>query len=100
MSATMRWIIAVLVMLFGIGAAAFAALGGAFSTVACVKTPPDWVYYVLLVAGLVTLAACVVPAVLLVRRARGRRIMLVLLVGLVLSCGGYGAYMAALSSHC
>jgi hypothetical protein len=100
MSTTVRWIIAVLVMLFGIGAAAFAVFGGAFSTVACVRTPPDWVYYVLLIAGLVTLAACVVPAVLLVRRVRGPRIVLVLLMGLVLSCGGYGAYMAALSSYC
>ena len=100
MSTTVRWVIAVLLILFGIGAAASAVFGGAFSTVGCLKTPPDWVYYVLLVAGLVTLAACVVPAVLLLRHVRGPRILLVLVLGLVLSCGGYGGYMAALGSYC
>lgn len=100
MSTTMRWIVAVLLMLFGIGAAAFAVFGGAFSTFACVKTPPDSVYYVLLAAAAIPLAACVVPAVMVVRRVRGVRILLVFVLGLLLSCGGYGAYMAVLSSYC
>jgi hypothetical protein len=99
-SNAMRWVIAIFLIVLGIGGAAFAIFGGAFSTVACVKTPPDWVYYVLVAAGVVTLAAGVVPAIMLLRRARGARIAVVLVLGGILACGGYAGYFVLLGSYC
>ena len=96
----MRWILALLLILVGIGLAALAVLGGAFSTVACTKSPGDSTYYVLLAAGLLTLATAAVPAIMLIRRSKASHIVVALLVGSILSCGGYGAYMAVLSSSC
>jgi hypothetical protein len=96
----MRWILAVLLILTGIGLAALAVLGGAFSTVACTKSPAESTYYVLLAAGVLTLAAAVIPATMLIRRSKPLRIVVALVVGSVLSCGGYGAYMAVLSGNC
>ena len=100
MSTPMRWILALVLILVGIGLAALAVLGGAFSTVACTKSPGDSTYYVLLAAGLLTLAASTVPAIMLIRRSRALHIVVALVIGSVLSCGGYGAYMAVLSSSC
>ena len=100
MSTPMRWILALLLILVGIGLAALAVLGGAFSTVACTRSPADFTYYILIGAGVLTLAAAVVPAILLIRRAKRRHIFVALVLGALLSCGGYGAYMAVLSSSC
>ena len=100
MSNTARWIVAILLILFGIAFAAFAIFGGAFSTVGCVKSPPDWIYYLLIVAGAVTLAAAVVPAVMLIRRTRAMRIAVVLVLGIVVSCVGYGLYLYLLGQYC
>jgi hypothetical protein len=100
MSTGVRWAIAVLLILVGIGVAAAGFFGGAFSTVGCVQTPPDWVYYVLIGAAVLTLAAAATPAIMLIRRASGKRIVVVLAIGIVVSCAGYGAYLAALSRSC
>ena len=100
MSTPLRWSIALLIILVGIGLAALAVLGGAFSTVACTKSPADYAYYVLIAAGLLTLAAAVVPAIMLIRRSKARHMLVALVTGIILSCGGYGAYMAALSASC
>jgi bacteriorhodopsin len=100
MSRPVRWIAAILLVAVGIAIAATAVFGGAFATIGCVESPPDWVYYLLLTAAGLTLTATVVPAVMLVRRSKARRIVLVLILGAVLSCLAYGAYAAALSSKC
>lgn len=100
MSNTTRWILAILLILFGIAAAVFAVFGGAFSTVACLEIPPDWVYYVLLFAGVVNLTASVVPAVMLIRKAAGKSIVLALVLGIVLSCGSYALYLTLLGQNC
>ncbi len=100
MSNTVRWIIAILLILFGIAAAAFAVFGGAFSTVACQKVPPDWVYYILLAAAIITSASAVTPAVMLIRKARGVRITVALILGVVLSCAGYALYLGLLGENC
>ena len=100
MSAPLRWIVAVLLILIGIGLAALGVLGGAFSTLGCRVSPADAAYYVLLAAGVLTLAACVVPATMLIRRSKAVHIVVALVVGAILSCGGYGAYMAVLSNSC
>lgn len=42
MSTSVRLILAVLLILFGLAAAAVTVFGGAFSTVACRQVPPDW----------------------------------------------------------
>lgn len=100
MSNTARWIVAILLILFGIAFAAFAIFGGASSTVGCVKSPPDWIYYLLIVAGVVTLAAAVAPAIMLIRKARAMRIAVVLVLGIVVSCVGYGLYLYLLGQYC
>jgi predicted transporter len=100
MSTPVRWIIAIVMIMSGVLAALFVVFGGAFSTVACTKTPVDWVYYVLLVDGVLTLAAAIIPAVMLLRRARAARIALGFAMGIVLSCAGYGVYMAMLGNNC
>ena len=100
MSTTMRWILALLLIIVGMGLTGLAVLSGAFSTMACTKNPADSTYYVLLAAGVVTLAAAVVPAIMLIRRSKALHIVVALVLGTILSCGGYGAYVAALSSNC
>jgi hypothetical protein len=67
---------------------------------ACTKSPGDSTYYVLLAAGVLTLAAAVIPAIMLIRRSTAAHIVVALVLGTVLSCGGYGAYMVVLSSKC
>ena len=100
MSTTARWIIAILLVLLGIAAAAFAVFGGAFSTIGCLVTPPDWVFYLLLFAGLVNLAGAVVPAVMLIRKAHAKFIVLAIALGIFLSCGCYGLYIYLLGEYC
>lgn len=100
MSNSLRWVIAILLILFGIAAAAFAVFGGAFSTVGCTQVPPDWVYYVLLLAGIINLAGAVVPAVMLIRKAAGKLIALTIMLGIVFSCGSYGIYLYFLGQNC
>ncbi len=100
MSNTIRWIIAILLILFGITAAAFAFFGGAFSTIACQQTPPDWVYYILLAAAAVTLVAPVIAAVMLIRKANGTRVIIALVSGGILSTAGYAAYITLLGQNC
>lgn len=100
MSTPVRWILAVLLILFGLAAAAVTVFGGAFSTVACRQVPPDWVYFFLVFVGLFCLAAAIMPAVMLVRRAAGKWLALVLGLGFVFSCGLYAAYLALLGNYC
>jgi hypothetical protein len=100
MSNTARWIIAIILILFGLAAGLFAVFGGAFSTVACVQTPPDWVYYVLLGTGVLTLAGAVVPAVMLIRRAKGMWVVIAIIIGIVVSCLGYTIYLTVLGQTC
>ncbi len=100
MSTTLRWIIAVLLALLGIFVGFMAFFGGVVGTDACVKVPPDWVYYVLGAAAVLTAVACIVPGVMLVRRTNGRTIVLFSVGAVLLSCAGYGAYFALLGSNC
>ena len=100
MSNTARWIIAIVLILFGIAAAVFAVFGGGISTIGCLESPPDWVYYVLLLAGAITLAGAVVPAVMLIRKADWRWIALAIAAGIVFSCGSYGIYLYFLGQNC
>ncbi len=100
MSPTARWIIAVLIIFTGIVFAAFAVIGGAFSTIACQNIPPDWSYYLLIIASLIIIAAATVPAVLLIRRVTGFRIIIALALGVAFSCVGYASYLFLLGENC
>ena len=100
MSNTARWIIAILLILFGIAAAAFAVFGGGISTIGCLESPPDWVLYVLLLSGVITLAGAIVPAVMLIRNSDWRWIALAIVLGFILSCGSYGVYLYLLGQNC
>ena len=100
MSTPLRWTLAILLILVGVGVATAGFFGGAFSTVGCLKVPSDSVYYVLVGAAILTLVAAIVPAVMLVRRARTSQIVVVFVIGVLVSCAGYAAYMAALGGAC
>src|SRR5574340_798833 len=56
MSVAAHWFFAGFVFLVGLAAAAVAVFGGAFSTIACVQVPPDWVYYIVTGIGVLVLA--------------------------------------------
>jgi len=100
MSNTMRWVIGILLIFFGIAAAGFSIFGGAFSTIACLKSPPDWVYSILLIGGLIMLAGTVAPAVMLIRKMQGKYILGTLALGVILSCGIYAMYLYLLGQNC
>jgi len=100
MSTPARWILAILIALIGLGLAAFALSGGIFATVACVQTPPDWVYFVLLVAAVIVLLSALAAAIMIIRRLRAIRILGAMILGALLSCGGLGAYFALLGEFC
>ncbi len=100
MSNTIRWILAIVLILVGSGVSIFIVFGGAFATVACQIIPPEWIYYILLISGVTTLSAAVIPAAMLIRKARGGRILLVLVVGVIISCIGYSSYLALLGKIC
>ena len=93
MSNTARWIIAILLIVFGLAAAIFAVFGRGISTIGCLQMPPDWVYYVLLLAGAINFTGAVVPAVMLIRKSAGKLIALTIAVGIICSCGSYGVYL-------
>ena len=100
LSTAIRWIAAIGLILVGIGFALLLVFGGAFSTVACLEIPPDWIYYILLGTGLITVAGSAVPAVMLIRKAKPVRIVLMLVLGLILSCTGYVTYLTLLGNNC
>ena len=93
-------ILAIGIFLLGLAAAAFTVFGGAFSTVACVKVPPDWVYYILIAVGLLVLAAAAVSSVLIIRRAGALKIAAPAVLGLLLMCVGLVAYFVLLGQYC
>ena len=101
MSKTTRWILGIVLILFGLATAALFAFGGAFATVGCQHTPPDWAYGVVLAAGMTFLVAASVPAVMLMRGAAGKRVVVALILGGVLSCVVYvAAFALGMAPYC
>jgi O-antigen/teichoic acid export membrane protein len=100
MSTAMRWIIAIIIFGLGLSAAGFTAFGSAFSTVACAKVPPDWIYYILIFIGILILAASAVSSVLIVRRARAIKAAAPAILGTLLMCVGLVAYFVLLGQYC
>lgn len=100
MSKPVRWILGILLVLGSLAVAAFTIVGGGFSTAACQNVPPDWVYYYLIFVGIINLAAGVIPAVMLIREAKGVRIVIALGVGVIFSCAGFVFYYALLGPYC
>ena len=100
MSKPVRWILGILLILAGLAVAAFTIFGGGFSTVACHDTPPDWVYYYLIFVGVINLVAGIVPAVMLIREAKGVRVVIALVLGIVFSCAGFVFYYVLLGPYC
>ena len=101
MSKTTRWILGIVLILFGLATAAFFAFGGAFATVGCQHTPPDWAYGVVLAAGMTFLVAASVPAIMLMRGAAGKRVVVALILGGVLSCVVYvAAFALGMAPYC
>lgn len=101
MSKTTRWILGIVLILLGLATAAFFAFGGAFATVGCQQTPPDWAYGVVLAAGMTFLVAASVPAVMLMRGAAGKRVVVALVIGGVFSCVVYvAAFALGMAPYC
>ena len=101
MSKTTRWVLGIGLILLGLVTAAFFAFGGAFATVGCQQAPPDWAYGVVLAAGTMFLVAAAVPAVMLMRGAAGKRVVVALVIGGVLSCVAYvAAFALGMAPYC
>lgn len=100
MSTAARWFLAILALVSGQAQAAFVLFAGAFSTVACTETPPDWGYYVLLAAALTLLSAAAAWAGMITRRSALLRILAALLLGAVVSGSALGVCSALLGNHC
>ena len=100
MSPTVRWIVAILAFLLGLALAAFVVFGGAFSTVACVGVPPDWVYYVVILVGILIVVAAAFTSVQIIQRRRPIIVLAPVLFGAVLSCIGLVAYYTLLGQYC
>jgi len=100
MSNAARWIFAISLILFAIGADVFAFRGGGISTIGCQEIPPDWVYYILVWAVVVNFSAGILPALMLIRKADSRRVVTTLVFGLVLACITYSAYLYLLGENC
>jgi uncharacterized membrane protein len=101
MSKTTRWILGIVLILLGLATATFFAFGGAFATVGCRQAPPDWAYGIVLAAGMTFLVAAAVPAVMLMRGAAGKRVVVALALGGVLSCILYvAAFALGMAPYC
>ncbi len=73
---------------------------GVMGTDSC-SSLPDWLSLHLLVLWpLVMLATAVVPPVLIVKQARGWRVLLALGIGLALSAGCYLSWIPMLTAFC
>ncbi len=100
MSNVVRWILVVLLVIFGIAAAVIAIFLGSLSMFGCTSATPGWVFNFLIVVAIINLAAAVVPAIMIVRRANGRRAIWILALGLIVSCAGYGIFALLLGQTC
>jgi hypothetical protein len=100
MSTALRWIVAIIIFVLGMGAAGLTVFGGAFSTVACANVPPDWIYGILIFVGILILAASAVSSVLIVRRARALKAAAPAMLGALLMCVGLVAYFVLLGQYC
>ena len=100
MSPTVRWILAIVTFVLGLAIAAFVVFGGAFSTVACVAVPPDWVYYVVILVGILIVVAAAFTSLQIVRGRRPLMVLAPVLIGAVLTCVGLVAYYTLLGQYC
>jgi hypothetical protein len=100
MSNTTRWIFAILLILFAIGAAVIALFSGGISTIGCQEIAPDWIYYILVLAAVVNFGAGILPAIIVLRKAESHRVVTTLVLGLVLDCITYSAYLILLGKNC
>jgi hypothetical protein len=98
MSTIVRWIIGVLLILFGIPAAYFALIAGYYFPTNC--PPPAWVNYPYYASIIIILIAPVILAVMIIRKARVIRIIVTLVLGIILACTSWGLSMSFFPKTC
>jgi hypothetical protein len=95
-----RWIPAIVVFWLGLAAAAITVFGGAFATVARVEVPSEWVYHILIAAGVVMPAAAPATSVPIVRGNHFIRVAMPAVLGMIFMCGGLMACFGFLRQYC
>jgi K+-sensing histidine kinase KdpD len=96
----MRWIAAVLLILGGLVIAGLSVTSAGFMLIACFQSPPDWVFFILVASAVLMAITGIVPAIMLIRDAKGNRVVLVFVLGVILSCVTFGVYFAFFSNYC
>jgi uncharacterized membrane protein len=100
MSPVIRWILGIFLIVAGLGLGTTAVFGGAFMTVGCLETPPDYSYTLLLIGGILTAIGAIIPAVMLIRQSKTRNLIIAFVGGAILSCGFYVGYFVSLGNSC
>lgn len=100
MSKTTRWVLGILWILAGLGLGFFGVFTGGIMTVGCRSTPPEYAYLLLVVGGIVTALSALVPAVMFIRAAGAKSVVIAFALGLILSCGLYVGYFLSLGGSC
>lgn len=100
MSDTRRWVFAILLIGTGIIAAVFSLGILGFFTWECYGPSNAMAYNILYVASSITLIAGVVPAVMLIRKAEGKFVMIAVVLGFLFSLAGNGAFIYYATNIC
>ena len=100
MSATLRWIVAILLIGLGFMLALIALAFLGFFTWNCDGTSNSIAYGILYVAAAVSLIGGLVPAVMLIRNAAGKYFWTALAISLVLNLASYGAFIYYTGNLC
>lgn len=93
MSNTVRWMIAVILLLAGVLTALFSLFFLGFFTWECYGTPNSIAYTILYIAAGISLIAGIVPAVMLVRKVDGKLTAIAIVLGIVFTLTGLGTFM-------
>jgi hypothetical protein len=93
MSNTVRWVIAIVLILAGVIMAVFSLALLGFFTWECYGTSNSIAYTILYVASAVSLIGGIVPAVMLIRKTAGKFVAAAIVLGFIFSLAGIGAFM-------
>lgn len=100
MSDTKRWVLVILLIGSGILAAVFSLGILGFFTWGCSGPSNATAYNILYMASFITLVAGIVPAVMLIRKAEGKSVLIAVIVGIILAMTSNGAFIYYTTNIC
>ncbi len=93
MSNTVRWMIAIVFILIGIVTAVFSLAFLGFFTWECYGPTNSIAYAILYVAAAFSLIGGILPAIMLIRKAAGKFVAIAIVLSIILTLAGNGAFM-------